>query len=187
MEQTLILLKHDAVSRSLVGKIIQRFEDAGLKIVAMKMVWADEEIAGKHYKLDEEWAKGVYDKTKKVYDEIGKELEYKNHMEMGETIQSWNKKFLQEGPIIALVLEGPHAVEIGRDMLGNTEPRQAASGTIRGDYAKLESYKIADEKKRVLRNIAHGSDSPENAEHEINTWFTKEELHDYPKEMDKHF
>ena len=187
MERTLIILKHDAVSRGLVGKILQRFEDAGLKITAMKMVWADEKITEKHYKLDEEWAKKLYDRTKEVYDKIGKTLNYKDHMHMGETIQKWNKKFLQEGPIIALVLEGPHAVEVGREMLGHTEPRQAASGTIRGDFAKLESYKLADEKQRVLRNIAHGSDSIKNAKLEIPIWFTEEELHEYPKDLDKHF
>ena len=187
MERTLILLKHDAVSKGITGRIISRFEDAGLKITAMKMVWADEDLAEQHYKLDESWAKNVYKKTKKVHDEQGLALPYKDHMDLGKTIQGWNKEFLKEGPIIALVLEGPHAVEIGRDMLGHTEPRQAAPGTIRGDFAKLESYNIADKKQRVLRNIAHGSDSLENAEHEIKTWFTKEELHDYKKDLDKHF
>ncbi|MAE49727.1 nucleoside-diphosphate kinase [Candidatus Pacearchaeota archaeon] len=187
MERTLILLKHDAVSKGITGRIISRFEDAGLKITAMKMVWADEDLAGQHYKLDEAWAKKLYDRTKKVFDEEGKEMPYKDHMHMGQKIQGWNKKFLQEGPIIALVLEGPHAVEVGRDMLGHTEPRQAAPGTIRGDFAKLESYNLADKKQRVLRNIAHGSDTPENAEHEIHTWFTKEELHEYAKDLDKHF
>ena len=69
VEQTLVLLKHDTVSRNLVGKIISRFEDTGLKIVAIKMVWADEKKAATHYPLDVTWAKQIYDKTKKVYDE----------------------------------------------------------------------------------------------------------------------
>ena len=186
-EQTLVLIKHDGIYRGLIGKIIQRFEDIGLKIVGMKMVWPDQKLAEQHYHLDEDWAKNVYKKTKAAYDKEKKELPYKDHMDLGKTIQSWNMGFLQEGPVIAIVSEGPHAVEIVRDLLGNTEPRQAAPGTIRGDFAKLESYNIADKKKRVVRNLVHGSDSPKNAQREIALWFTPEELHDYNKELDKHF
>jgi len=186
-EQSLVLCKPDTVSRGLIGQIISRFENIGLKIKAIKMVWADDERAKEHYPLDEEWARGVYDKTKKVYDKEGKELPYADHMDMGKTIQGWNSNFITEGPIIAMVLEGPHAVEVIRDMLGNTEPKQAAPGTIRGDYAKLESYSLADEKTRTTRNMVHASDSVKNAKREISVWFTKEELHEYPKEMDKHF
>jgi len=186
-EQSLILIKHDGVARGLIGRIVQRLEDIGLKIAAMKMVWADDKIAKQHYKLDEEWAKNVHDKTKAVYDKIGKKWPYKDHMHIGETIQSWNRKFLQEGPIVAMIIEGPDAIAIVREIVGNTEPRQAAPGTIRGDFAKLESYKIGDEKKRVLRNLIHASDSENNAKHEIALWFKPEEIHSYKKELDKHF
>lgn len=187
MEQTLVLLKHDAIQRNLVGKIIERFENTGLKLVAMKMVWADDKIALSHYPLDENWAKAVHDKTKKVYDESGKKWPYKDHLHMGKTIQSWLTSFLKEGPVIALVLEGPHAVEITRKIVGNTEPRQASPGTIRGDFAMVESYALADDKQRVLRNLIHASDSAENAKREISVWFDNAELHKYTKELDKHF
>ena len=73
-EQTLVLLKHDAIQRNLAGKIISRFEDTGLKIAGIKMVWADEKQAINHYPLDEEWAKSVYEKTKKAYEENYKRL-----------------------------------------------------------------------------------------------------------------
>src|SRR3989344_290393 len=102
MEITLVLLKPDAIQRNLVGKIISRFEDIGLKIAGMKMIWADEQQALKHYPLDEEWAKNVFEKTKKVYDKEGKKLDYKDHIEMGKTIQNWLTNFLSEGPILAL-------------------------------------------------------------------------------------
>lgn len=186
-EKTLLLLKHDSIQRGLIGKIIERFENIGLKIIAMKMVWADEERAASHYPLDEEWAKKVFEKTKKGYDSQGKKMTYQTPLELGETIQSWNKTFLSEGPVIALVLEGPHAVELSRKIVGNTEPRQALPGTIRGDFASIESYEIADAKKRVMRNLIHASDSPENAEKEISIWFSKNELFSYKKELDKHF
>ncbi|MEK6893675.1 MAG: nucleoside-diphosphate kinase [Nanoarchaeota archaeon] len=187
LQQTLVLLKPDAVKRGIIGKIIVRFEDAGLKVVGMKMLWADEELAKKHYHLDDMWAKQVYEKTKRVYDDEGKKMPYNNHLEMGKTIQEWNIKFLREGPVIALILEAPHAVEIVRKMVGLTEPKQSAPGTIRGDFAIVESYALADSKKRVVRNLIHASDSVENAKREISLWFDNSELHKYTKELDKHF
>lgn len=186
-EQTLVLIKPDGVVRSLSGKIISRFEEIGLKIVAMKMFWADSEFAKKHYVLDETWAKNVYDKTKKTKEESGQPFPYKDHMEYGGMIQSWNADFLQEGPVIAIVLEGPHAIEVVRKVVGSTEPRQAAPGTIRGDYAMMESYSLANDKARVLRNLIHASDSEETANREIALWFTPKEVHSYKKDLDQHF
>ncbi len=186
VERTLLLIKPDAVQRGLIGKVIMRFEDAGLKIVGMKMVWADDKKALEHYPLDETWAKGVFDKTSKVYKENNKKMEYKDHIEMGKSIQSWLVQFLKESPIIAFVIEGPHAVELGRKITGATEPRQAAPGTIRGDFATVESYMLADKNKRVLRNLIHASDTAQNAEREIAVWFKESELYHYPKELDKH-
>ena len=178
-EKTLVLIKPDGVKRGLIGKIIGRFEDAGLKIVGMKMVWVDEDFAEKHYFLDEAWAKSVYDKTKKVYDREGKKFEYTDNMHIGKTIQGWNMKFLIEGPVIAIVLEGNHAVELVRKIVGVTEPRSAAPGTIRGDFASVESYVVGDNEKRVVRNLVHASDSVENAKREIELWFGNEKHHDY--------
>ena len=114
-------------------------------------------------------------------------MPYKDHMDFGKTIQQWNANFLREGPVIALVLEGPHAVEIVRKMVGTTEPRQSPPGTIRGDYAMIESYTLSDEKKRVLRNLVHASDSVETANREITVWFSPKEIHSYKKDLDKHF
>lgn len=186
-ERTFIILKHDAVVRGLIGNIVSRFENIGLKVLAMRMIQADDKRAKDHYPLDEEWAKQIYEKTKKGYERDGKKFEYKDHMHIGETIQGWLRDFLKEGPVIALVLEGPHAVELGRKIVGSTEPRQALPGTIRGDFASTESYALADDQKRVLRNLVHASDTSENAKREIKVWFTDEELHDYSKDLDKHF
>lgn len=176
-EKTLIILKPDAVKRGLVGKIIGRFEDAGLKIIAVKMLWADEELAKTHYALDEVWAKNVYEKTKAAYDKEKKKMKFKDHMDLGKTIQKWNMAFLTEGPVIAMAFEGPHAVELARKLVGSTEPRQALPGTIRGDFASIESYAIADVKSRVLRNLVHASDSPENGKREVDLWFSIDEIH----------
>lgn len=185
-QRSLILIKHDGVVRGLIGKIIGRFEDIGLKIIAMKMVWADEKLAKTHYKLDEQWAKNVYEKTKKTRLEQGQEFPFDDPLEYGKMIQSWNINFLKEGPVVAMIIEGPHAIEIARKIVGTTEPRKAEPGTIRGDYAMMESYELANDKGRVLRNLIHASDSEENANHEISLWFAEKELHHYPKELDKH-
>jgi nucleoside-diphosphate kinase len=187
MEKTLILLKHDSVSRGLVGKIISRFEDIGLKITAMKMLLPDEELAKNHYFLDEEWARNVFDKTKAGYEKDNKPFPYKSHMELGKQIQNWNMNFLREGPIIAMILEGPHAVEIVRKLVGSTEPKSSPPGTIRGDFAMMESYSVADAKSRVLRNLIHASDSVKSADREIALWFHPKEIQSYKKDLDKHF
>lgn len=178
-ERTLVLLKPDTVKRSLVGRILMRFEDAGLKMVAMKMVWADESRAQNHYHLDEEWAKKTYQKSKDAYDKDGKKFPYKDHMDLGKTIQKWNMTFLTEGPVIAMVLEGYHAIELVRKMIGPTEPKSAPPGTIRGDFASVESYAVTDGQGRVLRNLVHASDAPKTAEREIALWFNPEEIHTY--------
>lgn len=187
IEQTLILLKPDAVQRGIIGKIVSRFEDSGLKIIGMKMVWATEELAKKHYHLEEVWAKQIYEKTLASYQKEGKKWPYKDYLDIGKTIQKWNMQFLREGPVIAIVIEGPHAIEIIRKMAGSTEPRSAVPGTIRGDFAMIESYALADKKQRVLRNLIHASDTAENAKREISLWFGDSELHKYTKELDKHF
>lgn len=187
IERTLIVLKPDTIQRGLIGKIISRFEDVGLKLIGMKMVHCTKEFAEQHYFLDEEWAKDVYRKSKEKHDKIGKELRFKDHMEMGKSIQEWNMNFLCESPVMAIVLEGPHAIELVRKMVGNTEPLQSPPGTIRGDFASIESYQLTDSKNRVLRNLVHASDSKKNAEREISLWFSEAELFEYKKELDKHF
>ena len=184
-EQTLVLLKPDAVKKNIVGKIISRFEETGLKIVAMKMVWADSELAKNHYVLDEIWAKGVFEKSKSSAEKENRPMKYKGHMEMGKAIQSQNMKFLTESPVIAIVFEAPHAIEIVRKMIGSTEPKQAAPGTIRGDFASIESYAVADANNRVAKNLVHASDSKENAKREIAIWFSPKELHSNYKTLNE--
>jgi len=183
-ERTLVLLKPDAVARGITGKIITRFEDAGLKLSAMKMIWADETLAKKHYPLDEEWIKKTYSKSKDSYEKEGKKYPYKDYMEFGKTLQKWLVDFLTEGPVVGMVLEGYHAIELARKIIGSTEPRQALPGTIRGDFASTESYAITDKQERVLRNLVHASDSITNAEREISLWFPPHDLHSYQTAQD---
>ncbi|MFA5796997.1 MAG: nucleoside-diphosphate kinase [Candidatus Woesearchaeota archaeon] len=152
IERTLVLIKADGVQRQVIGRIIQRFEDCGLKIVGMKMQWVDEAFAKKHY-FDVEERKGP-----RVFRDL--------------------LKYLTSGPVVALVLEGVDAVELVRKMVGPTEPKSALPGTIRGDFAQ-HSYGFADKKNTSVINLIHASGKPEEATYEINLWFTPEELHSY--------
>ena len=178
-EQTLILIKPDGVKRGIIGKIIARLEDTGLRVCAMKMIWPDDERAKEHYPLDEEWAKNVYAKANDSAKKEGRKFKFKSYMEFGENIQSALREYIKESPVVAMVIKGPHAVEIVRKLVGATEPKQAMPGTIRGDFISIESYQTADSEGRAVRNLIHASDSVENASREINLWFGKDEVHEY--------
>ena len=157
-QRTFVLLKPDAIERSLVGKILSRFEETGLKIVAMKMVWADEEFASKHYT-----------------DDITKRR--------GEKVRNNLLKYIAEGPVIAFVLEGIGAIENVRKMVGPTEPSKAAPGTIRGDFGHF-NFANADKRDIAIKNIIHASGDEKDAEHEIKLWFNEKEMHTYKTVQD---
>ena len=152
IERSLVLLKPDAVQRGLMGKIISRFEDAGFKVVGMKMVWADQEFAKKHY----------FDVAER----------------RGEAVFQRMLKVITEGPVVAIVLEGLHTAEIVRKMVGSTEPKSAAPGTIRGDFS-IHSFQHTDNQQRGVKNTIHASGNSEEAKLEIALWFKEEELHSY--------
>ncbi|MBW2973729.1 nucleoside-diphosphate kinase [Candidatus Woesearchaeota archaeon] len=181
VERTLILAKPDALQRGLVGEIIKRFEKVGFKISGIKMIHASEEQLGKHYKDDPNWKESVGKKTLAAAKSKGIEMD-ETAEQIGDRIRNWNMEGLKVCPIIAIIFEGHHAVEFGRKIVGNTEPRQAAPGTIRGDYS-IESYQIADTKKRVIRNLIHASESKEEAEREIQVWFNNDEIFNYDKKL----
>ncbi|XP_043486162.1 nucleoside diphosphate kinase [Polistes fuscatus] len=134
-ERTFIMIKPDGVQRGLVGKIIQRFEEKGFKLVALNMVWPTEELLQKHYA----------DLSAKPF-------------------FPGLVKYMSSGPVVPMVWEGLNAVKTGRVMLGETDPKNSAPGTIRGDFCL-----------QVGRNIIHGSDSVESAEKEIKLWFGEKE------------
>jgi nucleoside-diphosphate kinase len=177
IERTLVLIKPDGVNRNLSGKIIDRFENSGLNIKAMKLVQASIDIVKNHYPLNEEWAKSVFNKTKIAYEKMNRPMEYKGHLELGKIIISRLQKFLLQGPVVAIIIEGENAILKVREMVGHTEPKQASPGTIRKDFAPNESYELADGENRALRNLIHASDAQDTALREINVWFKPEEIH----------
>lgn len=182
-QRSLVLLKPDAVQRGLVGEIISRFEKKGLKITAMKMVLPTREIAYKHYDWSEEEKIKTGTRTLEVYRSRGIELE-KTAIEIAEDIQKRLVNFLTSGPIIVMVIEGAHAIEHIRKIVGHGSPLNADVGTIRADYT-VESYLMADEAERVARNLVHASSSVEEAEREINVWFSQDEIIDYSLAIEK--
>ena len=144
MERSLVLIKPDAIQRGLAGEIISRMEKKGLKIVAMKMLHMDEKLAQRHYAIHK-----------------------------GKAFFNGLVNFITSSPIIAIVFQGKNAVEIIRQMMGETDPVKARSGTIRGDFGI-----------DIGHNLVHGSDSLENASKEIELFFKKNEILDYDRELD---
>ncbi|MBP6942919.1 MAG: nucleoside-diphosphate kinase [Candidatus Buchananbacteria bacterium] len=160
IERTLVLLKPDAVKRGLMGEIITRFEKVGMKIVGMKLKQADTEHAMKHYTED-------------------------IAIRRGEAVRKVLVDFISASPVLALVLEGVDAIENVRMMVGPTEPKSAAPGTIRGDYSHV-SYRRADATGKAVANLIHASADAKDAAYEIPLWFSEEELCEYKTVHEEH-
>ncbi len=177
-EQTLVLIKGDGVQRGLIGEIITRFERVGLKIKAMKMVWPNDKIVNKHYDPNNnEWLEDVGVKALKGYEKKGIKVD-KTPLEIGKHVQENLLSMLAAGPVVAVVLQGAHAVELVRKLVGSTDPLSSAPGTIRGDFS-FDSYTMSDGDDRAIRNLIHASGAVDEAKKEIEIWFDNSELHDY--------
>lgn len=180
-ERTFVILKPDTIQRGLVGEIIKRFEQIGLKIVAMKMHRADEEKLWKHYNKDDAWFLKKGEKIVANRQGLGLPIE-KEAIEYGRDIIGVVVKYMRAGPVVSLVLEGNNAANVVKRLVGGTEPATADSGTIRGDFA-IDSYYLCDvDGSRGLRNLIHCTDTADGegaAEREIGIWFTEDEIMTY--------
>jgi len=145
VERTLFIIKPDAVQRGLIGEIIARLERRGLRLVAMKMIRMSQELARRHYAIHQ-----------------------------GKPFFEPLIAYITSAPVVVMVWEGPKAIEIVRQTMGATNPADAASGTIRADYA-LE----------IGRNLVHGSDGPQTAATEIALFFTPEEILSWERDTDR--
>lgn len=185
VERTLILLKPDSVTRGLTGEILSRFERAGLTIIALKLVRPSLEHARKHYPVTDVQLEQMGNKTLSTYAELGldpiKQLGTSSAKEIGLLVHEWNAEFLASGPVVALVIQGVHAVKKVRSICGSTMPRDALPGTIRGDFSSA-SPAIANMQRTAVYNMVHASDNqndPEEPEKEIAHWFSPDEIIDY--------
>jgi nucleoside-diphosphate kinase len=183
-ERTVLLIKPDGVKRGLAGDVLHRIEQRGLKIIALKMIQANEEHARGHYPGTDEWLRGMGNKTLTNYEKYGKnpvkELGTKDALEIGKMIYGWNVAYLTSGPMIAVLISGIHAIEMVRKIVGNTLPNLADMGTVRGDYS-VDSPDLANAEHRALRNVVHASGDETEAAHEVEHWFAPEEIHDYKR------
>ncbi len=185
MEKTLIVVKPDGVVRGLTGEILARFERAGLKIIAAKMVLVTKELAEKHYpanraQLWEGIGKKTLDHYKELEADTKKLLGTDDPKKIGEMARVWLLEYITSGPVFAAVLQGPHAVELVRKMAGHTLPLKSAPGTIRGDYSFDSSY-LANTVKRAIKNLIHASGTLEEAKYEIPLWFSSSETVSYKR------
>ena len=178
-ERTLILAKQDAIHRGLVGEIIQRFEQRGMRLAAIKVTIPSRKLLELHYTQDEAMQRETGERTIATWKEKGRKVS-ETALVVGNRVREWNIQALEGKPVVAMVWEGYHAVEMGRKIVGHTEPRQALPGTIRGDFSS-ESYDLADFHQRTLINLVHASGKPHEAEREIVVWFTPEEISKYQK------
>lgn len=177
-ERTLVIIKPDGVQRGLVGEVIKRFEQVGLKLVGMKMMVPSSEKIEEHYTLDPNWRRVTGEKTIAGYKAKGMTPPSEDPLEITAKILANLKKYMTSGPVVYMVLEGAHAVKIVRKLGGGTEPLTSDVGTIRGDYV-LDSYQMADTDSRAVRNIVHMSGSVDEANAEIKHWFADSEIIDY--------
>lgn len=177
-ERTFVMIKPDGIQRTLVGEIVKRYERMGLKITAIKMLVPTTEHIEKHYTLDPEWRRITGEKTIASYDKKGIEPPSRDPLAITAIILEGLKKYMASGPVVAMILEGAHAVQIVRKITGGTEPLTSDVGTIRGDFV-LDSYQLSDTDGRAVRNLIHASGSTDEAEMEIKHWFKEEEIFNY--------
>ena len=181
-QKALIIIKPDGVQRGLIGKIVTRFEQVGLKIIGLKFEWADPKKVITHYPETEAWFKKVGERTLTNY--VKKGLDAKtvfktdDAVAIGKIVKSWLMTYFQESPIFIMVVESYDCIEIVRKLSGNTIPVLAAPGTIRGDFSH-DTIDLANEQNRPLRNIIHASDSVDDGEKEVGVWFSPDELFSY--------
>ncbi|MCR4276031.1 MAG: nucleoside-diphosphate kinase [Candidatus Parcubacteria bacterium] len=177
-ERTLVIVKPDGIQRALIGEIVKRYERLGLKLAAIKMLVPTEEMIEGHYLLDPNWKKNVGAKAIESYEKKDETPPSSDPIEVANLVVERLKKYMTSGPVIAMVWEGAHAVELVRKITGGTEPRSAGIGTIRGDFV-VDSYQMADSDNRAIRNLIHASGSVPEAEMEIPHWFSPKEVINY--------
>lgn len=183
-ERTLVIVKPDGVKRGLVGEIIKRIEQRGLKIVAIQMFQASKKDLAKHYSASDANLRAMGEKTLATYQKYNldpvHEMGTDDAVKIGRMVHGWIVDFMASGPVIKMVVQGLHAVEMVRKITGGTLPSQADMGTLRGDYS-VDSPLLANAQKRGVRNIVHASGNNAEAEQEIKLWFTPKEIHSYSR------
>lgn len=178
-ERTFVMVKPDGVKKGLIGEIIRRFEQRDLKIVALEMFMPTKEQINDHYPKVEEWVRRLGQKTLGTYQKYGVDpveaLGTADDLEIGKMVRGWLIDYMISAPLVRMVVEGVHAVDMVRKICGATLPNMADMGTIRGDYS-CDSPAVANSEKRSVMNLVHASETPAEAEHEIKHWFGERDV-----------
>lgn len=183
-ERTVVLIKPDGVKRGLIGEIISRIERRGLKIIACEMFHPTADQIDGHYPKDDDYIKNLGNKSLDTYKKYNmnpfEEMETDDAYKIGSEVRKWLVDGMTEGPIIKMVIEGIHAIEMVRKIVGKTIPAFSEMGTIRGDFS-VDSPDLANRQKRAIRNLIHASGDEKEAAHELAYWFSPEEIFDYKR------
>src|SRR3989344_5456222 len=184
-ERTYVMIKPDGVKKGLIGEVVRRFEQRDLKIVALEMFRPTVEQIDDHYPKDEAWISRLGQKTLATYAKYNidpqEALGTDNDLKIGQMVRKWLIDYMTSAPLVRMVVEGVHAVDMVRKICGATIPNLADMGTIRGDYS-ADSPSVANSEKRAVMNLVHASETPQEAEHEIKHWFgDREVIFDYQR------
>lgn len=189
-ELTFLMIKPDGTRRGLVGEILRRIEQVGLKVAALRMIEPTTKEIDEHYPKDKKWITRLGEKTLSTYEKFGfdakRELGTDNPAKIGPLVRKWLVDFMTSAPVVIVAIKGVHAVTMVRKLAGSTMPSDAPLGTIRGDFS-VDSAAVANREKRAVYNLVHASETEEEAKHEIKHWFGAEKIHDYRRTDDEVF
>lgn len=173
-EKTFVLIKPDGVRKGLVGEIIKRLEQRDLKVVALEMFHASKKEMDSHYPKDEAWIRRLGEKTMTTYAKYGQDVKRdfgtSDLNKIGKVVRGWVVDFTSSAPMVKMVVQGVHSVDMVRKIVGPTMPYLAEMGTIRGDFS-ADSPINANAERRAIYNLVHASENPNEAKHEIEHWF----------------
>jgi nucleoside-diphosphate kinase len=183
-ERTYLMIKPDAVRKGLIGEILRRVEQRDLKVVALEMFQPTFEEMDSHYPKEEAWIRRLGQKTFATYAKYGydpkEEYGTDDDLEMGTMVRQWLVDYMISAPLVKVAIQGIHAVDMVRKIVGETMPYLADMGTIRGDYS-ADSPLLANKERRAVMNLVHASETPEEAEHELAHWFGKSPIYSYKR------
>jgi nucleoside-diphosphate kinase len=183
-ERTYLMIKPDGVRKGLIGEVIKRIEQRDMKIVALEMFQPTVEQIDSHYPKDEKWIARLGEKSLATYAkynmDAAKELGTTDPMAIGKMVRQWLVDYMVSAPLVRMVIQGVHAVDMIRKIVGPTMPYLAEMGTIRGDFS-ADSPAIANSEKRSVMNLVHASETPEEALHEIEYWFGQSPIFSYKR------
>lgn len=183
-EKTFVMIKPDGVRKGLIGEIIHRFEQRDMKIVALEMFQPTLKQIDNHYPKSKAWITRLGEKTSATYEKYGyslkKDFGTDDKFQIGKMVRGWLIKYMVSAPLVKMVVQGIHSVDLVRKIVGPTLPYMAEMGTIRGDFS-ADSPALANAEKRAVMNLVHASETPEEALHEIEHWFGKTPVYAYKR------